>query len=82
MKYDDNVECCANCKWLEQIPRNNRYGDTDNLCIYLGFYCTGIYKDRNKVRHFTPGGRELKCNYERKSKRISETDTGEMNANL
>lgn len=28
MKYDDNVECCANCKWLEQIPRNNRYGDT------------------------------------------------------
>ena len=48
MKYDDNVECCANCKWLEQIPRNNRYGDTDNLCIYLGYYCTGIYKDRNK----------------------------------
>lgn len=44
MKYDDNVECCANCKWLEQIPRNNRYGDTDNLCIYLGYYCTGIYK--------------------------------------
>jgi hypothetical protein len=82
MKYDDNVECCANCKWLEQTPRNNRYGDTDNFCIYLGYYCTGIYKDRNKVRHFTPGGRELKCNYERKSKRTSETDTGEMNANL
>ena len=59
MKYDDNVECCANCKWLEQTPRNNRYGDTDNFCMYLGYYCTGIYKDRNKVRHFTPGGREL-----------------------
>lgn len=64
------------------IPRNNRYGDTDNFCMYLGYYCTGIYKDRNKVRHFTPGGRELKCNYERKSKRTSETDTGETNANL
>lgn len=48
------------------MPRNNRYGDTDNFCMYLGYYCTGIYKDRNKVRHFTPGGRELKCNYERK----------------
>lgn len=82
MKYDDNVECCANCKWLEQTPRNNRYGDTDNFYMYLGYYCTGIYKDRNKVRHFTPGGRELKCNYERKSKRTSETDTGETNANL
>ena len=77
MKYDDNVECCANCKWLEQTPRNNRYGDTDNFCMYLGYYCTGIYKDRNKVRHFTPGCRELKCNYEPES-----ANTGEMNANL
>lgn len=63
---NNDVECCANCQWLVQTPKNNRYGDIENFCICTGYFCAGIYKDRNKVRHYTPGGRELNCRYKRK----------------
>ena len=59
------VECCANCKYCISVPRNNAYGDIDYLCL-ISYYLHGINKDRNKVKHFTQGGKELECKYERK----------------
>lgn len=59
------VECCANCKYLVSTPKNNSYGDVDNFCLVTGYYLHGINKDRNKVKRFTPSGKELKCKYER-----------------
>lgn len=57
------IECCANCEYLINYPRNNRYGDVDHFCAVTGYFTHGIYKDRNKVKRFTPGGKELKCEY-------------------
>lgn len=59
------VECCANCKNCVAYPKNNRYGDVDYMCLISGYYISGVHKDRNKVRRFTPGGRELECRYEK-----------------
>lgn len=61
------IECCANCKYCLAYPRNNRYGDIDYLCKVTGYFLHGINKDRTKVKHYTPGGRELECKYERKN---------------
>lgn len=58
------IECCANCKKCIAIPRNNRYGDIDYFCIATGYYLHGILKDRSKVKRFSPGGKELECQYE------------------
>ena len=60
------IECCANCRYLISTPKNNRYGDIEHFCVVTGYYCYGIYKDRNKLKHFTPGGKELECKYERR----------------
>lgn len=60
------VECCANCKYLLDYPRNNAYGDIDHLCMVTGYYTHGIYKDRHLLEHYSPGGKKLVCRYERK----------------
>lgn len=60
------VECCANCKHLISTPKNNRYGDMEHFCMVTGYFTHGIDKDRNKVKHFTPGGKVLECKYERR----------------
>lgn len=60
------IECCENCKYLAAYPKNNKYGDVEYLCIATGYFTHGIKKNRNKIRRFTPGGRELECKYERK----------------
>ena len=60
------IECCANCKHLISTPKNNRYGDMEHFCIATGYFTYGINKDRNKVKRFTPGGKELECKYERR----------------
>lgn len=62
----EQVECCANCKHLIDYPKGNRYGDVEHLCLITGYYTHAIYKDRKTIKRFTPGGRELKCRYERK----------------
>lgn len=59
------IECCANCKYLVSTPKNNRYGDIENFCLITGYYLHGIHKDRNKIKHFSPGGKKLECKYER-----------------
>lgn len=58
------TECCANCRHCVSTPKNNRYGDMEHFCISMGYFVHWIYKDRNKFRHLTPGGRELTCDYE------------------
>ena len=63
------VECCANCKHCVSIPKNNRYNDVEHFCMITGYFLHGINKDRHKVKHFTPGGKELECKYERKKER-------------
>lgn len=63
----NDVDCCANCVYLLDFPKNNRYGDVDHLCIKTGYFCMGIYKDIHKYKHFSPGGKELICDYKRKS---------------
>lgn len=60
------VECCVNCKYLISTPKNNKYGDIEHFCVVTGYFCYGIHKDRNKIKHFTPGGKELECKYERR----------------
>lgn len=44
----------------------NRYGDIDYMCAINGYFMHSINKDISKIKHFTPGGRELECRYERK----------------
>lgn len=60
------VKCCDNCKYYVAIPRNNKYNDIDYLCIINSYFIINIYKDLSKVRHLTPGGKELKCKFENK----------------
>lgn len=72
MKENKNIKdipCCANCEYLIQTPQNNRYNDMENFCMKTGYFCTRIYKDIRKYRHFTPGGKELICEYKKKGEK-------------
>ena len=66
MNYNDEIDCCANCKHIISHEKGNRYGDMEHFCLAIGYLITGIYKDAHKHKHLTPGGRELPCRYERK----------------
>lgn len=57
------IECCANCRNCVGIPKNNRYGDVEYICLVDGYYLTGIQKDRTKVERYSPGGKKLECRY-------------------
>jgi hypothetical protein len=57
------TKCCRNCANRIEYPQHNRYGDVKHLCIKTGYFLTGIDKDINKVKRYTPGGRELVCEY-------------------
>lgn len=62
------VKCCANCKYCIDIPRNNKYGDVDYLCVITGHFIPfyGITKDRVQIKCYSPGGKELECKFEKK----------------
>lgn len=60
------IECCANCKHCLDIPKNNTYGDIEHLCLVNSYYVHSVNKDKNKLKRFSPGGKELECRYERK----------------
>ena len=62
----NTIACCANCKHCLEYLRGNRYGDIDYRCAINGYVMHSINKDSSKIKHFTPGGRELECRYERK----------------
>ena len=61
------IKCCNTCKHLIAFPRNNGYGDVDYLCIKTGYFVHGRDKDVSKVKRFSPGGKELKCEWENKT---------------
>lgn len=63
---NNSIECCANCQYLISSPKNNKYGDIEHFCAFNGYFCHGVYRDRNLVKHFTPGGKELECGYIRR----------------
>ncbi len=60
-------KCCLNCRYLVQIPKNNRYGDIETLCAATGYFCGALDKETNTVRRTTPGGKELVCRFEKKT---------------
>lgn len=59
-------DCCNNCTHCIQIPRNNKYGDTDYLCTVSSYFISDIYKDVHNIKRYSPGGRILDCRYKRK----------------
>lgn len=58
-------ECCKNCIYCIPYPKNNKYNDIDYLCAINGYYIISINKDIHKIKRFSPGGKELKCQYKR-----------------
>lgn len=62
------MKCCRNCKNLIAYPKNNRYGDVDYLCTVTSYFTSGIDKDITKVKRYSPGGKELLCNWQPKNK--------------
>ncbi len=63
------VKCCKNCMNLIECPRNNRHNDIDHFCMATGYFTHGIDKDITKVKRYSPGGKELVCQYRPKNER-------------
>jgi len=61
---DQIIKCCRNCKHLLDFPRNNHYNDVDHFCIMTGYFTHGIDKNIEKIKRYSPGGKELPCNFE------------------
>ena len=67
MEKKSEKKCCLNCRYLVQIPKNNRYRDIETLCAATGYFCGALDKETNTVRRTTPGGKELVCRFEKKN---------------
>lgn len=67
MEKKSEKKCCLNCRYLVQIPKNNRYGDIETICAATGYFCGALDKETNTVRRTTPGGKELVCRFEKKT---------------
>lgn len=61
------IKCCRNCHNLIEYPRNNKYKDIDYFCIMTGYFTSGIDQDITKVMRYSPGGKELKCEWKEKA---------------
>ena len=57
------VKCCRNCEYLVESQKNNHYGDIEHFCLLTGYFTSGIDRDISKIKRYTPGGRELKCQW-------------------
>ena len=64
------TKCCRNCANLIDYPKNNRYWDVEHLCMVTGYLTCGIDKDITKIKRYSPGGRELKCEWKAKEEDI------------
>lgn len=62
------IENCNNCKNLIECPRNNSYKDIDYLCAATSYFLSDINTDRHNIKRYTPGGKELMCDYQEKNK--------------
>ena len=61
------VKCCLNCGNMIEVPRNNRFGDVDRLCLRTTYLITGANRDVTKVKRYTPCGKELDCVWKEKT---------------
>ncbi len=64
----ETVKCCRNCDHLVDYQKKNHYGDVEHLCLVTGYFASGIDKDITKIKRYTPGGRELNCQWKEKTK--------------
>lgn len=64
-KNMESIKCCATCKYLVSHPKGNRYGDMEHFCLKTSYMVGQIHKNRDMVKSYTPGGKELNCTYER-----------------
>ena len=62
-KADITIKTCRNCANLMNIPKNNKYGDVEHFCLATGYLTSGIDTDITKVKRYSPGGKELKCEW-------------------
>lgn len=69
---DNTIDCCANCKNLVSTPKGNRFGDMEHFCMKTGYLVSQIYKDTHKYKRYTPGGKELNCEYEREDENAAK----------
>lgn len=70
------IECCANCRYMLEYPRNNQYRDVDYLCAATGYFVHGIHKNRKEVKSYSPGGKKLVCKYKKKEEtQVRESKT-------
>lgn len=62
------MKCCDNCFWLNKVPKNNAYGDIENICIKTGMYFTrnDIKKDLDK-HEFSSNWTKKHCEYREKT---------------
>lgn len=70
-------KCCRNCGNLMEYPKNNRYGDISHLCLATGYFTSGVDKDIAKVKRYSPGGKELKCQWKQNRSRKGNGNNGE-----
>lgn len=61
-------KCCRTCANLAQFPKKNHYGDIDYFCLSTGYYCSGVDRNISEVKRYSPGGKELKCEWKGKKK--------------
>ena len=59
MKDKSDEKCCANCKFLIPYPKNNAYGDIDYLCVKIGRFIIGRYKNLEKTEFLMGDGKTL-----------------------
>lgn len=66
MKIDPEKRC-DNCEHLISIPKGNSYGDDEHLCLYNNYYMHGVHQPYDKYKHCSPAGKELKCDFKKRS---------------
>ena len=59
------IKCCKNCKWLEHMPKKNRYGDVEHFCLLSGMtiFSKDTEKDLTKYQATTKWARD-NCRFE------------------
>ena len=67
----EEIKCCANCTWLGEFPKSNRYNDIDLVCLKTGMSMSrkDTTKDLNKYEWSTSWSKKH-CNFKSKAEGI------------
>lgn len=60
---NNEKHCCNNCANRIDYPKKNAYGDVEHLCTKTGYFVSGLDKDVDKIKRYSPGGKELPCEW-------------------